>query len=78
MHIRNLHLYRALRGGVWERDPSGWYRLTGDEITRRACRVPARVMAREDYRIWHAYIVLCACMTVAACVAALIITIKGV
>lgn len=78
MRITNIHLYRALRGGVWERTSAGWTRLTPDDVVTRACRIHPLVLGREDHTVWHSYILLGASLTVAACVAALWITINGV
>ncbi len=73
MSLSNLHTYRAIMGGVWVRTRLlGWYQLTDPSLK------PHGVMAREDHRIWHAYVLLGLSITVAACVAALTIAIRGV
>jgi hypothetical protein len=73
MRPSDFHPYRAIMGGVWVRTKlNGWYQLPDPSLK------PHGVMAREDHRIWHAYVLLGTSITVAACVAALTIAIRGV
>ena len=51
MNLSDSHVYRAIRGGVWERtDAIGWYRMSDEEYTACQCRVPPGVTHREDLR----------------------------
>ena len=73
MSITNLHTFRSIMGVVWVRTKrNDWYQLPDPSLK------PHGVMAREDHRIWHAYVLLGLSITVAACGAALTIAMKGV
>jgi len=67
--LQNLYMYRALRGGVWERTLScGWYRM------RTPCGVvPPNSDDYEDHRDAWPLVMLCAgCIFLTSIVAILI------
>lgn len=68
MKPSNLWLYRALRGGVWERTRScGWYRMRTPTGV-----VPPNSEDYEDHRAAHPLIVICAISIVGVSACAII------